>query len=65
MRTLSAYVFPAVAIGSVVGVGICKFFASPCTQARRDKRLRQKLSEQQVDDMIEDSFPASDPPSTY
>ncbi len=30
-----------------------------------DKSLRAGLSERQIDKMIEDSFPASDPPSTY
>jgi len=30
-----------------------------------DKKLREHLSECQIDKMIEDSFPASDPPSTY
>jgi hypothetical protein len=32
---------------------------------RRDKKLRKHLSERQIDRMVEDSFPASDPPSTY
>lgn len=32
---------------------------------RDDKQLREDLSEKQVDRMVEDSFPASDPPSTY
>jgi len=31
----------------------------------QDKELREHLSEAQIDHMIEDSFPASDPPSTY
>ena len=30
-----------------------------------DKTMRTALSERQIDEMIEDSFPASDPPSTY
>jgi hypothetical protein len=30
-----------------------------------EKRLRRKLSEKEIDKMIADSFPASDPPSTY
>lgn len=34
-------------------------------QAKMDKELREHLTEKQVDKMIEDSFPASDPPSTY
>jgi len=32
---------------------------------RKDKRLRNHMSERQIDKMVEDSFPASDPPSTY
>ncbi len=32
---------------------------------KREKELRDSLSESQVDHMVEDSFPASDPPSTY
>jgi hypothetical protein len=34
-----------------------------CT--RDDKRMRRHLSERQIDTMLADSFPASDPPSTY
>jgi hypothetical protein len=30
-----------------------------------EKELRASLSEKQIDRMIEASFPASDPPSTY
>jgi hypothetical protein len=30
-----------------------------------DKMLRESLSEKQIDKMLQDSFPASDPPSTY
>lgn len=32
---------------------------------RKDKKLREALSEKQIDKMVSDSFPASDPPSTY
>lgn len=35
---------------------------SPC---RQDKKLRENLDESQIDQMVMDSFPASDPPSTY
>jgi hypothetical protein len=31
----------------------------------KDKKQRENMSEKQVDKMIKDSFPASDPPSTY
>lgn len=30
-----------------------------------DKEMREQLSERQIDKMVADSFPASDPPSTY
>ena len=32
---------------------------------RQDKKLRANLHEKKVDKMVADSFPASDPPSTY
>ena len=32
---------------------------------RTDKKVRNELDENQVDAMTENSFPASDPPSTY
>lgn len=41
------------------------FCERPPMRTRKDKKLRDNLSEKQVDHMIEDSFPASDPPSTY
>ena len=31
----------------------------------KEKKLREHLSEKQIDAMVECSFPASDPPSTY
>lgn len=34
-------------------------------QAQIDRKLRENLTEKQIDKMVEDSFPASDPPSTY
>ncbi len=34
-----------------------------CIQGERE--IRENLTERQIDKMIEDSFPASDPPSTY
>lgn len=34
-----------------------------CVQ--HDKKLREELDERQLDKMLKDSFPASDPPSTY
>ena len=45
------------------------FMEGVCTgeysQPHEDKELRENLSEKQVDNMVQDSFPASDPPSTY
>ena len=35
------------------------------TVIRNDRRLRDNLDEDQIDAMIDDSFPASDPPSSY
>lgn len=35
------------------------------TAMRREKKIRDGLDDDQVDSMIDDSFPASDPPSTY
>lgn len=32
---------------------------------REEKHQRENLSEKQIDKMVMDSFPASDPPSTY
>ena len=32
---------------------------------RAEKRLRHGLADERIDSMIDDSFPASDPPSTY
>lgn len=32
---------------------------------KKEKELRENLTEKEIDDMVEDSFPASDPPSTY
>jgi hypothetical protein len=35
------------------------------SQLQQDKKLREELTEKQIDKMVMDSFPASDPPSTY
>lgn len=43
--------------------------APPCCSRQEcihhDKEMRDGLSEKQIDRMVEASFPASDPPSTY
>ena len=43
------------------------FFRTTPTRTclRADKKLRDNLDEDQIDSMIDDSFPASDPPSSY
>ena len=33
--------------------------------AKKSRKIRDDLSEKKIDKMIKDSFPASDPPSTY
>lgn len=38
---------------------------TPRSQNRKDKDLRNNLNEKQIDKMVQDSFPASDAPSTY
>ncbi len=38
---------------------------APVDQIHADEKMRENMSEQQIDDMVEDSFPASDPPSTH
>jgi hypothetical protein len=32
---------------------------------QEDKRMRDNLDEDKVDEMVDDTFPASDPPATY
>lgn len=60
-----------IALPSMAAVGILtvmlmyRICSIGMPQARLDKKLRNHLSERQIDKMVEDSFPASDPPSTY
>ena len=35
------------------------------TCMRHDRQMRDNMGEDQLDAMIDDSFPASDPPSSY
>ena len=49
---------------------VCSFLAGFKHVSRRkcikqEKKLRDELSERELDKMIMDSMPASDPPSTY
>ncbi|MDI7775343.1 hypothetical protein [Asticcacaulis sp. EMRT-3] len=32
---------------------------------RADKKMRDNLDEGQIDEMVDESFPASDPPASY
>jgi hypothetical protein len=32
---------------------------------KKDKKIRQRQTEEQLDKTLKDSFPASDPPSSY
>lgn len=58
--------FPPVAIaGLLAGFFLCGLWSKGKSQIRDDHKLRKYLSEQQIDSMVADSFPASDPPSTY
>ena len=41
------------------------FTDAKCLHGRKDKKIRNNMSDYQVDNMIDDSFPCSDPPSTY
>jgi hypothetical protein len=49
----------------LVGVFTAHLCGNQKSQAYKDRKLREHLSERQIDKMVEDSFPASDPPSTY
>lgn len=49
---------------SGIGLGLA-LSSTRRAQIEKDQALRDHLTERQVDKMIADSFPASDPPSTY
>lgn len=34
-------------------------------QVSADRKMRNRLSEKQIDEMVDESFPASDSPTTY
>lgn len=42
-----------------------KIFCRKKDHTKEAIEMREKMSEKQVDKMVKDSFPASDPPSTY
>lgn len=41
------------------------FKDAKCLNCRKDKKIRNNMTDYKLDNMIDDSFPASDPPSTY
>ncbi len=54
-------------VTTFVSAFLTGFFRTTPTRTclRADKKLRDNLDEDQIDSMIDDSFPASDPPSSY
>lgn len=42
-----------------------RIFRSKKDRAKEAIEMHEKMTEKQVDKMVKDSFPASDPPSTY
>ncbi|MCE3255775.1 MAG: hypothetical protein K0R25_1269 [Rickettsiaceae bacterium] len=42
-----------------------KIFCPKKNHIKEEKEVRENLTEKQIDKMVKDSFPASDPPSTY
>ncbi len=52
-------------VGFTIGLSLFMLLGRRQCQVKLDKQLRAHLNERQLDKMIEDSFPASDPPSTY
>ena len=56
---------PSFAIGALAAAAVALNPPRKKIQAKKDKNLREHLSEKQIDRMVQDSFPASDPPSTY
>jgi hypothetical protein len=62
-RHAYSFVIGALGLAAVVGSTIARTHTK--WQGQKDKALREHLNESQVDDMVNDSFPASDPPSTY
>lgn len=64
MAMTARNLYPAMAFGMAAMSLLC-LHRRERSQARLDRKLRMHLSERQIDKMVEDSFPASDPPSTY
>lgn len=45
--------------------GLFEVSATRKTCRHQEKEMRSHLTEKQIDKMVADSFPTSDPPSTY
>ncbi|MGA9657836.1 MAG: hypothetical protein WBQ60_01875 [Asticcacaulis sp.] len=54
-------------IQAIISGFIAGFFHTTpkSTVQHQEKQMRDNLNEDQIDAMIDDSFPASDPPSNY
>lgn len=48
-----------------IGRFFTKIFCRKRDIVKDEKEIRENLSEKKIDKMVKDSFPASDPPSTY
>lgn len=65
-----AYQYGAVAAGGFIAAffALHRCLKTSCRQflyVQEDRERRNQLAEAEIDKMIMDSFPASDPPSTY
>lgn len=47
------------------GNSLARIFCRKKDHVEEEKQIRENLTEKQIDKMVKDSFPASDPPSTY
>ena len=63
MKIISYQFGLIIAAFAVATIG--KLITGKNSYVHEDQKLCQQLSEKQIDRMVEDSFPASDPPSTY
>lgn len=57
--------FAALVFAGFAAQGAAAIMRTRRFSCRKDRMIRNRLSEHQIDNMIMDSFPASDPPSTY
>lgn len=52
-------------LGNSAAKFLSKIFCRKKDNVEEEKKIRENLTEKQIDKMVKDSFPASDPPSTY